>query len=200
MIRDLLPLIAALALAAVVYAVRETHRRQSRMAPPLPAITVAETWERWQWGARNPSDHEIVPRGVMEDPVSGPVTAAAEEILGRAGKAFAEADHPRLALRQAILEQAVVALHLDAVSGFGEEERAVLLRGYKPGMDSLLQEARRASTLAWLVLRLHARLKYDDAAPGDWFHNFVRLAGPYIREKSRLARESVVRVDGKSVV
>jgi hypothetical protein len=43
-----------------------------------------------------------------------------------------------------------------------------------------------------MALRWYARMKYDDAVPGDWFHHYLRVAGPYVREKVRLAREHLV--------
>jgi len=181
LIRDLLPLIAALLLAATVYAIREIRRRRFRVNPPEPDIAVAEVWELWL------RDHR--------EPLTGAVKSRVQEILAAAETACSGADHPRAALRQAILGNAVIALHLDAVSEFGEQERAILLRGYEPGMDALLQDARTAATIAWRVLRRYGRLKYDDAVPEDWFDNFMWVAAPYIREKTRLAREFVVRMD-----
>jgi len=151
------------------------------MNPPMPDLTVAEAWELWLRENR--------------DPLTEALKGRVKEMLAAAETACSQADHPRVALRHAILGHAVIALHLEAVSEFGEEERAVLLRGYELGMDGLLQEARKAATIAWLVLRLYGRLKYDDVVPEDWFHNFMWVAAPYIREKTRLAREFVVRMD-----
>lgn len=42
MLRELFPLLAALTVAAVVYAVREQRRRRRRIAPPRPGITMRE--------------------------------------------------------------------------------------------------------------------------------------------------------------
>jgi len=181
LIRDLLPLIAALILAAAAYMIREVRRRRFRMNPPMPDLAMAEAWELWLREDR--------------DPLTEAVKDRIEEMLAAAETACSRADHPRAALRDAILGHAVIALHLEAVSEFGEEERAVLLRGYEPGMDRLLQDAWKAATIAWQVLRHYGRLKYDDAVPEDWFHNFLWVAAPYIREKTRLAREFVVRMD-----
>jgi len=188
-------LIAALILAAAVYTIREIRRRRFRVNPPMPEIGITEAWELWLGGRRDAADLAFAPPGTIGDPATGALKDRVEEMLGAAEKAFSQADHPRLALRHAILGNAVIALHLEAVSQFGEEERAVLLRGYEPGMDGLLEEARKAATITWLVFRLYARLKYDDAVSGDWFHHFMWVAAPYIREKTRLAREFVVRMD-----
>lgn len=42
MFRELFPLLTALAVAAMVYAVRERRRRRMRIAPPRPGITMRE--------------------------------------------------------------------------------------------------------------------------------------------------------------
>ena len=69
------------------------------------------------------------------------------------------------------------------------------LRGYEPDMDELLVNAVTSSAVKWVVLREYARWKFDDAVAGDWFHEYMGLAGPYIREKVRLAKEHVLQAD-----
>ncbi len=170
MLGDLVPLMAVLAAAAAIYYARERHRRRTEVRPPRPEITLAEAWEEWH-GSPAPEDVPAIERHA------------------------AAADHPRLAIRAAILESAVLALHLEAIAELGEAERAALLKGYTPGMDGLLQESLRGAATRCAALRHYARLKYDDAVEDDWYDYFLRIAGPYIREKVRLAREYLLEVD-----
>ena len=51
------------------------------------------------------------------------------------------------------------------------------------------------SNVRWRMLREFGRLKYDDAAREDWFEQYTAVAGPYIREKVRLARAFLVELD-----
>jgi hypothetical protein len=62
-------------------------------------------------------------------------------------------------------------------------------------MDALLRETLRAYRIEWFALRWFARMRFDDAVPDDWFHNYLRIAGPYVREKVRLARDYLLEVD-----
>ena len=71
----------------------------------------------------------------------------------------------------------------------------MLIKGYEEGMDTLLRAAITSSTVKWIVLRVYARWKFDDAVSNDWFHLYMHTARPYIREKVRLAREFVLRAD-----
>lgn len=170
MLDDLLPLIAALAAAVAAYFFRERHHRRTQVRPPAPGITMAEAWELYRGGAP--------PEDVL----------AVEALAENAGD-------PRLAIRAAILEGAVIALHLEAVSGLNETERAALLKGYTTGMDGLLRESLAAAQTRCAALRHYARLKYDDAVPEDWYDHFLHVAGPYIHEKVRLARDYLLEVD-----
>ena len=79
------------------------------------------------------------------------------------------------ALRRAALENAVAAMYLEAIAACGVENTGEMLRAHI--------EIREA-------LRTYLHLKYDDAAPDDWFDHFVLMARPYIREKVRLTRLS----------
>ena len=45
---------------------------------------------------------------------------------------------------------------------------------------------------------MYARWKFDDAVEDDWFHNYMNLARPYIREKVRLAKEHVIQMDASA--
>jgi hypothetical protein len=195
MLDDLLPLIVALTVATIVYVLRERRRRRHRLNPPRPDLTTREAWEMWRRGARNYFDGAFVPAGIEPGVVSEHVQEGAGLSLGEAERLCNETENPRLALRRAILESAAISLHLAAISELGEAEKKALLKGYAEGMDELLQDAFRISTLRWMVLRQYARLKYDDATNADWFHHFMHVAGPYIGEKVRLARDSVLQVD-----
>ena len=195
MLDDLLPLLAALTVAAVVYGLREARRRRLRVSPPMPGLTMQEAWERWLGGARHNLDDIFVPPGAAPDETPPRLRAEVGKSLMEIERRCAEADNPRAALRRAILHGAVIALHLEAVSALGEPERKALLQGYEEGMDELLRDAWRASTLTWIVLRQYGRLKYDDATASDWFHQFMHVARPYVREKVRMAREFVLQMD-----
>jgi hypothetical protein len=92
-------------------------------------------------------------------------------------------------VRRAILASATVALLLETIAECDEAGRAALIRGYEAGMDGLIRDASAGSRLKWIVLRNYARWKYDDAVQEDWFHRYMHLAKPYIREKVRLSRE-----------
>jgi hypothetical protein len=187
MLRDLAPLIAALAAAVLVYVARDRSRKRTWVRPARPDITIQEAWEVWRAGAPDDPGH---PPALLD----GEAGKVEREVAATAARA-AKADHPRLYLRNAILHSAMMALHLEAIAALPEEERAVLLKGYTPGMDGLLEEARRAYRCHWMALRCYLRLKYDDAVADDWLHYYLHVAGPYIKEKVRLARDYLVQVD-----
>ncbi len=169
--RDLLPLIAAFGAAVLIWVLRERHRRRTEIRPAAPDTTLPEAAQSFD----------------------GPLPAAAD--LEGIERQLAAAGHPRLALRRAILETAGIALHLEAIARLPEPERAVLLQGYQAGMEPVLRQAQAEACARWALLRHYARLKYDDAVPDDWFDHFLHIAGPYIAEKVRLARDFLVRVD-----
>jgi hypothetical protein len=187
-LRDLVPLILALAIAVAIYAARELRRRRITVNPLFPDLTLAAAWQLWRRGIPDHPDKAFLKAAVT----SAGEAADVEPLLTGIDTSLSRSDHPRLALRAAILENASIALHLDAIIGLGEVERKALLKGYEEGMEDLLASARRLSTIRWAFLRLFARLKYDDAVPDDWFHNYLRVARPYVREKVRLAREHVL--------
>ncbi len=181
---DLLPLVAALGAAILIWILRERHRERTEVRPPRPDIALAEAAQTFL----------VVPhpdRALLPAALAPPAAAELEEIE----RAILAAAHPRLALRRAILENAAIALHLESIARLPETERAVLLKGYEPGMEPLLREAQADAVARWAVLRHWARLKYDDAVPDDWFQHFLRIASPYIAEKVRLARECLIRLD-----
>lgn len=189
MFQELLPLLAALAIAAIVYTAREVHRRRFTVRPPLPDLTLREGWELWRRaGAQHPDIRFFPADATLTDGVA----AEMERALPAAEAGISGADHPRQAVRRSILENAGVALHLEAIIGLGEEEKKALLKGYREGMEGLLQNAWRLSVQRWILLRFYGRLKFDDAVPDDWFQHYMRVAKPYIREKVRLAREHVL--------
>ncbi len=184
MIYDLLPLAALLATAATIYVVKDRRRRRTQVNPARPDIGIREAYEIWTRG--------VLPHPDGDFAAASPASAEALDELERRTLA---SPHPRKAVRAAILEKALIALHLEAVAALGEPERAALLKGYEPGMDALLRETLRASTAEWHALRFYTHLKYDDAVPDDWFQHFLRVARPYIREKVRLARAFLLEVD-----
>lgn len=189
MFQELLPLLAALAIAAIVYTVREVHRRRFTVRPPLPDLTLREGWELWRRGGAQHPDIKFFPADAA---LTDGVAAEMERALPAAETGISGANHPRQAVRRSILENAGVALHLEAIIGLGQEERKALLKGYREGMEGLLQNAWRLSVHRWILLRFYGRLKFDDAVPDDWFQHYMRVARPYIREKVRLAREHVL--------
>ena len=153
-------------------------------------MTMEEAWVSFEPEAPNP-DRELTE-----------VTAFAERILAEAKEGVLDAERQseeapsaRLAIRGFILSNAVISLHLEAISKGKDETRQALIRGYEPGMDLILQDAVAGSTLKWLVLRHYARWRFDDAVRDDWFHRYMRIARPYIREKVRMAQAHVLEVD-----
>jgi hypothetical protein len=148
LLRELFPLLAALAVATVVYVMREQRRRRMRIAPPRPDIAMREVCDA-------PTLLEIE-------------------------RACLATDDARVAFRRAAIENDVAALYLETIAEYGVENTGEMLRGHR--------EICRA-------LREYLRLKYDDAAPDDWFDHFTRVARPYIREKVRLTREFALHLD-----
>lgn len=155
---------------------------------------MAEALAMWPQDRRADPDAALVPAELD--------AAAGKSVWEAAARSALEAEQwsrrspdPRRAIRQAILAQAALALKLEAVRGCDEAARQALVRGYRPGMDELLASGAAACHLTWRLLRHYARLKFDDAVAEDWFHRFLRLARPYIREKVRLAEAAVVAMD-----
>jgi hypothetical protein len=147
-LRDLFPLVAALAAAAVLYAVREQRRRRLRIAPARPDITMRE---------------------VSDAPA-----------LLEIERACLAANDPRMAFRQAAIDNAIAALYLEAVAECGAA-----------GTD----DQRKAHEVIVHALRTYQKLKYDDAVPDDWFDHFTRIARPYVRERVRLTQEFALHLD-----
>jgi hypothetical protein len=192
---QLFPWLVAMAFAVVVYVLRELYRKRRQVNPRFPDLTMEQAWESWLEGVRKNPDRVLMPEGVEPDRV--PEHEREEllrDLLEIERRSLATAK-PRLALRSAVLETVGIALHLEALLELGETERQALLKGYQPGMDGLLRHAIRMLALRWIVLRRYAHWKYDDAGANDWFHHFVRVARPYIRERVRLARQFVLEMD-----
>jgi hypothetical protein len=185
---DFVPLVAALMVAAAVYVLRERHRRRTLVNPLRPDLMLPEAWELWRAGqAKNP-DLRFVASGFAASPaVEAQVARDLAEIAGGVGDLEA--------LRREIVRSATTAMYLETILTTSETERKALIKGYEEGMEPLARDAIAASTLRWVVLREYGRLKYDDAVADDWFHQYMELAGPYIREKVRLAREFVAELD-----
>lgn len=153
-----------------------------------------EALELWRRDRRADPDADLV-RVPDTLPCSGAVWEAAARSAREAERLSRASPDPRRALRQAILAQAVLALKLEAIRERDEAARQALIRGYRPGMDELLAAAASACHLTWRLLRHYGRLKFDDAVREDWFHRFLHLARPYIREKVRLAAAALVEMD-----
>ncbi|MBZ5728938.1 MAG: hypothetical protein LAP87_28660 [Acidobacteriia bacterium] len=170
---DLYPLIAGLALAAAIYMLRERRRKRTRIAPQRPDLTISEAWEMWRARCA----------GGFSDAVLEEAAAGLPE----------PEDLP--ALRQDIVRHASLALYLDAILKLGEAERQALLKGYQDGMEPLVRRAIGVCTVRRQVLREYGRLKYDDAAPEDWFHQYMEIAAPYINEKVQLGRQFLIELD-----
>ena len=151
-----------------------------------------EAWELWQEGVRNNPDLRFAPPGVGSSAIPEHIRADAWRGVQEAERRCLEAASPRLALRRAILANATIALQLQAIGECDEGARKALIKGYRPGMDHLLRDAVASCTVKWIVLRQYARWKYDDAVASDWFHQYMHLAKPYVREKVRLAKDFVL--------
>ncbi len=188
-------LLYALLIAVAVYIVREVRRGRRRVRPRRPDFRIEEAWANWKAGiARHPDQRLLTP---LANPSStpAPLLASIEQSLRETERLAAQADNPRLFLRRAALSSATLALQLAAIAEQDEPARRALIQGYEEGMDSRLRDAVAAHTARWVVLREYARWKFDDAVPNDWFHHYMDFAGPYVREKVRLAREFILRAD-----
>jgi hypothetical protein len=95
-------------------------------------------------------------------------------------RACLAADDPRVAFRRAAVESAVGALYLQIVTEAGVPDTSEMLAAY---------------TQTWRTVREYLHLKYDDAAPDDWFDHFLLVARPYIRERVRLTQEYALHLD-----
>ena len=173
MLADYLPLLAAILLAVAIYWVRERHYRRTRVRPPRPDVTLAEAGEIW-------SDAQAAP--------------PPPEVLEQARQGLLEMEG-LLQLRHQIVREATTVIYLETILQLGEAERTVLLKGYAAGMETLLRNVIDVSTARRQVLREYAHLKYDDVAPEDWFEQYTQVAGPYIREKVRLARAFLLELN-----
>ena len=154
--KDLYPLVASLAVAGIVYVMRERHRKRTRINPARPDLTIAEAWELWH---------------------VAPGYEAGEDVLARARESLTEPDG-LTGLRQEIVNSVTTALYLETILELGEPERKVLLKGYEEGMEPVLRNVLYVSNVRWRMLREFGRLKYDDAAPEDWFEQYTAVAGP----------------------
>ena len=187
---ELSHLVYAFAIAVIAYIAREVHRWRHTVRPSRPDFTMEEAWVSFEPKAPNP-DLELTEITAFPDRI----LAEAKQGVLDAERQSEETPSARLAIRGFILSNAVIALHLEAISQGEEKVRQALIKGYEPGMDALLHDAVAGSTLKWLMLRHYARRKFDDAVGDDWFHRYVRVAKPYIREKVRLAQAHVLLVD-----
>jgi hypothetical protein len=184
-------LLLALIAAVIVYAIREFRRWRMAIRPRFPALTIEEALELWRRGVNPDPDAALLPEASVPERILEAVQRGGRQ----AEQVSLATDNPRQAIRQAILAQATLALKLEAIHGRDEPTRQALIRGYQPGMGELLRDAAITCHLTWRLLRHYARWKFDDAVPDDWFHRYMHLARPYIREKVRLAGAAVVEMD-----
>jgi hypothetical protein len=84
-------------------------------------------------------------------------------------------------LRLQILHHATAALYLETI---------LELQYCDPAVAPRLREQVELATARWQALREYGRLKYDDAAPEDWFEQYRAVAAPFIRERLHAARQS----------
>src|SRR5437016_403725 len=95
------PLVAALAIAAVAYVVRERHRRRTRVQPARPDLTIDEAWQLW----RSQSGYH-----------------APEDVMMQARRGLQEPDSLD-SLRRDIVRSVTTALYLETILELGEAER-----------------------------------------------------------------------------
>ena len=184
----------AILFAATVCVAREYLRWRDRVRPRRPDITLEEALEHCRSGMVKLTDLELLP-ATPSQAIAGPLLAELRASFAEAERRGRRAPSERIAVRQAILGNATLALQLEAVIGQDEAARQALIRGYETGMDRQLRDAAQRCVIRWYVLREYARWKFDDAVRDDWFHHYIHIARPYIREKVRLAGEYVLRTD-----
>jgi len=186
-------LLYALIVAVAAYIIREVRRWRMAIRPRRPELTIDQAWQMF---SRNPAAGPDV--RLIALPSADNVRQQAGRIAQEVEDASSASDNPRLIIRQGILANATTALQLAAIAEYDEEARQALIRGYERGMDALLKQAVSSCHLAWFVLRVYARWKFDDAVEDDWLHNYMNLARPYSREKVRLAKEHVIQMDASA--
>lgn len=185
----------ALVIAVIAYIIREIRRWRHDVRPRRPDLTMEEAWNHWIEGTPSHPDSRFIPANLNPAKTPDHVRQDARRSLYEMEDAILDSDNERHVLRRMILANATLALQLDAIAAQEEGARAALVKGYAPGMEQLLRDAVSASTLKWLVLRDYARWRFDDAVSSDWFHQYMHLARPYIREKVRLAKEFMLEAD-----
>src|SRR5690242_15626434 len=104
--KDLYPLFASLAIAGIVYVMRERHRKRTRINPARPDLTIAEAWKLWVASSEAETDADV---------------------LARARESLTEPDG-LTALRQDIVNSVTTALYLETILELGEPERKALLK------------------------------------------------------------------------
>jgi len=194
-IHDLLPLLIIFAVAGAIYKLRQARKTRFRINPPQPAITMTEAWNKYKHNLQNGSIPVPRPFSISQATLAEEIEAELVASLVNIEQKHLADSNPRLAVRRAILENATVALHLEAISRLPEPTRRILLKGYREGMDKAFKGAIMICKLRCAVLRLYSQLKYDDAVNRDWFYHFVWVAAPYIKEKIHMTRRHVIEMD-----
>ncbi len=183
----------ALAAAFAVAVGWRIHQWRLQPRPRYPNLSLEQAWTLWLEGEETHPDLSLAPSGTNW---RQPNERAAEIMQGRLASISERLDAStfRSETRTAVLQAASSAVYLEAALAMEESDRPAVLQGYQAGMEPLLIDALRCATLEWLVLRLYARLRFDDAVPEDWFHHFLQVARPYAREKARLAAVWMLRL------
>ncbi len=159
-------------------------------------MTIEEAWRRWTKGLASHPDRVFIPDGISHQALAPHVREDCERNLAlMAGHAMGADENERSIVRRFILSNATLSLLLEAIAEQDDDTRQALVQGYQAGMDALLRDAVTSSRVKWIVLRDYARWKFDDAVPDDWFHHYMYIARPYIREKVRLARVQMLHAD-----
>lgn len=193
---ELKHIVYALIIAVIAYAIREYRRWRNSIRPLYPDMELDDAWQRCLQSIANHPDARFIPAGLAPASAREPVRQDAEHsLLHLAEQVRNSDDHERHIIRRMILANATLALQLDALSHSSEQARLALIKGYDAGMAELVDNAVASSMLKWIVLRQYAHWKFDDAVADDWFHEYMGQAGPYIREKVRLAKEHVLQAD-----
>jgi len=192
---ELKHILIALVIAVIAYAIREVRRWRLSLRPKRPDLGMEEAWRHWLEGIPKHPDTRFIPPEVTPESLSEEAHSDVERGLTQMEDQILASDNERWVLRYMILGAATLSLQLGAIAEQDESARKGLIKGYKDGMDFLLREAVAGSAVKWIVLRDYAHWRFDDAVTDDWFHQYMDVARPYIREKVRLAKEYVLSAD-----
>lgn len=157
-------------------------RRRYLPRPKAPGLRIRQALELWPQELGRPPDKRVIPRWLLQTWQGASIEELVEEDLLRLEQQILISPRPRQETWQAILQAAEVALQLEALQKTRVESLPFLIQGYRPGLELVLEKLWLPATVEWIVLRLYAWSKFDDAVAEDWFHEFYGLARAYIRE------------------